>query len=215
MDNEHIVVSDQHLAPQQDSLLSRIFRSKKVLLVIGVLILAEVIWAGYTLTRPVTVADVVDSGVIGSPPTPGASITLTGPTTAKVGEAFKIDLNITSLSKTDAADVVITYDPKILEVVSTNGAPVVTGNVYPEYPVNLNDSISGKISVSGASGVSGSTFSGNGVLGSISFKPKIVGSTQIGVDFTKGLTTESNIVATTTGGDILEEVTGLELMVSQ
>lgn len=214
MNEEHIVISDQHLNPTPESFWRKLVGNKKLLVVVGALVVAELIWAGYTLTRPVTQVDLSQPG--SAPAEEGlgaASLALEGPSLVGVGEQFEVEIILTTPAKTDAADVVINYDPKLLELVPAGASPAQTGSIYSEYPVNLHEAAVGRISVSGAAGVE-SEFSGEGNFASLTFKAKTAGKTQVTIEFTNGSGSDSNVVDSKSGNDILGEVSNLEITIS-
>jgi len=129
------------------------------------------------------------------------------------GQVFSVNILVgTDNVETDAADVVLHYDPNYLEVVDalpdTAGIQVQPGTIYEAYPGNIVDSGSGIIKITGFSVLS--TFnsgSGTGVFATINFKAKqTVAGTAVNFDFTPGVTTDSNLAKHGTSEDILTSV---------
>lgn len=176
---------------------------------------AEVVWAGYTLSRPLpkNVPGPTGEPEINSQPTLGGSlagIALQGPSQASVGDTFKADIELSANSPSTGADVIIKYDPEVLQVVPSGTAAATAGKIFQSYPANTFDP-KGIITLSGTSVDKG--FSGQGVFASINFKAKDKGLTKIEFDFTPGLTTDSNVIEVSSGSDILKKVSNLELTI--
>lgn len=189
------------------------FITKKVVLGVFVLVIAgELIWAGWTLFKPQSnqAAPVLEAVEVADEPT---VIKLeSSDTQVKVGAKLTVSLQMVSNKKTDGADVIINYDPKALSVELVGKVPVILGDLYNEYPVNAVDPKLGKITVSGIStGESGTL--GNGLLGSIVFTAKQAGQTKVSVDFAAGVTTDSNVLQTGTGEDVLSSVENLDITI--
>lgn len=130
----------------------------------------------------------------------------------RVGEEIIVSINVdTAGKKTDGTDLVLNFDPKILE--ASSGA-IKKGSIYGEYPVAEVDSKYGVIKVSGVSKIGQDGFSGKGDLAILNFKAKAAGKTSLKIDFTAGRTTDSNIVETKTATDILGLVNNLDLTIT-
>ena len=128
-----------------------------------------------------------------------------------VKEVIPVKVKIESGGNTlGGADVIIKYDPKILE--ATQGA-IIRGAIFDEYPFVSLDSKTGLISISGISSI-GEGFKGaEGDFATITFKAKSKGATSLSVDFQKGSTADSNLVEKDASRDILETIGNLELNV--
>lgn len=104
---------------------------------------------------------------------------------------------------TNAADIIIDYDPAKVEVTQ-----IKTGTVYTDYFGNVVDNTSGVIRLTGASFVG--TFTSSGVFATIQFKPKSSNtSSSFNIRFTGASpynTLDSNIADTNTSNDILSSV---------
>ena len=192
-----------------------LIKYKKVLIIVAiVLIVAEVAWAVYTLTRPVTKEPATQpvSSLQVQPVASGsvASIILQGPTQAKIGDIFQVNIQLKANSLTDGTDLIIKFDPSILEVVQTNKKAITVGKIYQDYPVNVVDD-KGLIVVSGVTLNKG--LIDQGLFGTISFKAKGAGMAKISVDYTEKATTDSNVTESSTGTDILKSVINLELKI--
>jgi hypothetical protein len=215
MDQDHIVVSTQHQYEAQDSFIKRLFTNKKLLFVVGLVLALELAWAGYTLTRPVPPANFKASAPAEAEvltPT-SASLSLAGLTSVTVGQLFDVDVVITVPIETDATDVIITYDPTKLEVVTTGDQAAKIGTLYSNYPVNSADSTEGRIVLAGATDPGAKAFTGQGVFATLTFKAKARGETTLAFEYSKGSTIDSNIVDSKLGRDILDKVTNLTVKI--
>lgn len=179
---------------------------KIIFLILGMVIIAEVGFAAWVLTRPVT--------KVSSTPLPkieesaGRLILTAEKKIYKANEMIKVTIGQTGSKSVRGTDIVIKYDPKALE--ATSGA-FEKGTSYKEYSNLLVDSASGTIQISGFTAINERAVSGTGVFGALNFKAKQALKTQLTLDFTPGLTTDSNIVDAKSNQDILEKVFNLDL----
>ncbi|MBU1000744.1 cohesin domain-containing protein [Patescibacteria group bacterium] len=178
-----------------------------IFLILGLILLAELIYAIQVLTLPV-------------PPVEGrlpiqlkaGKILLNVPkNTYQINEVVPVAVNIdTGSQAVNGVDVIINYDPKILE--ATPGG-LLKGRIFEEYPNMTVDAGKGLIAVSGINN-SQDGFGGIGQFAAINFRAKIAGTTLLTIDFKgKGSTIDSNLVETGISKDILEQVVNLELVV--
>ncbi len=215
MDNQSLFINPNSNIPAP----KKWWQTKKVLFVIvGLIVLAEVLWSLYSLSKSspklVQKTEVQNNQQPSPAPKTPATMSLLGPSKVRLNEDFKVEVRL-SVPETsaDGVDLIIKYDPKLLDVVNLS-SPMTVGTIYPAYPVNSVDQALGEIIVSGTSSLDSNGFTGQGILGSISFKAKKLGQTSISLVFDKNSTQESNIVETKSGHDILEMVENLELSVS-
>lgn len=145
----------------------------------------------------------------------GGELSLTSNTTDyKVGDTVPVTVKVdTAGFPTLGTDVVIKYDPNLLELGSK--ASLVSGNAYPEYPASNFDQKNGIIVISGISALNGKEFSGLADFVTINFKAKAAGTANINFDFTPGGTADSNIiklgVENDPSVDILSKVSNLSV----
>lgn len=180
---------------------------KFIFLVLGLILLVELIYAIRVLTLPTP----LPAGRIPMQSQVG-KISLNAPKGAyRVNEVVSVNVNIdTGLQAIDGVDVIINYDPKVLEA-SSGG--LLKGSIFEEYPIMSADASKGLISISGISSLQNS-FKGTGQFATINFKAKVAGRTELTIDFKgKGSTVDSNLVEANTSKDILEQVVNLELIV--
>ncbi len=182
------------------------FGPKIIFGLIAVILIVEAIYAFKTFSKPLP------------PPLPkiqpisGGKIVLISPKKEyKTGEIVPVSVKVvTGGHSTQGTDLILKYDPAYFE--ATPGAAL-KGTTYPDYPNLSVDQKTGSIAISGIAGVSGKTFNGIDIFANIKLKAQKAGSTSLKVDFVKDLTTDSNIVDSTTGTDILEEVFNLDLII--
>lgn len=176
---------------------------KIIFIVVALVIVTEVVWAVYSLRKP---ASKIDQPELVAEKEVRAKLNFTGPQTATQGANFKVDVVLSTFKPTGGADLILKYDPKMLELVPNNKQAINLGKIYQEYPVNEVDSKEGKITLTGLTSLSSKGFVGEGLLLTINFKAKTKGSTKISFDFTKRSTTDSNISEEGSGVDLLDEV---------
>ncbi len=184
---------------------------RNIFIALGIIILLEVSWAAWILTKPIPPPTPVQTIVV-SPKKP-ATISLTASKTSlKVGEKVTVSINISSDKKTDGTDLLITYDPKLLSVETVGGTkqPVIAGTIYNDYPLNSVDEKLGRITVSAITDTKGGVLA-DGLFGSVVFVGKAAGNAQISLDFTPSSTADSNVTESGTGRDVLEKVNNLEM----
>lgn len=181
------------------------FNPKIVFIILGAVLLIEVLYAITVLSSPAPAAPEPTQ-------TRQVSISLSSPLSEfRVKDVVPVEVLLdTGSHDTEGTDLVLKFDPKILE--ATAGA-VVKGDIYLEYPQVRIDNKEGSIQISGISGLQGKSFRGKGVFASINFRAKAKGVSALTVSFTAGKTDDSNVVEVLSGNDILESVTDLTLTV--
>ena len=126
----------------------------------------------------------------------------------KVGGSFDVTINLdTDKGLTVGTDLIVSYDAKKLEVVDADltkpGVQIQAGSLYDTNPVNIEKA--GKIYLGAIASPGKKQFAGSGTLAVIKFKGKTAGQAGVTIDFTPGLTTDSN-VTTADSRDILAKV---------
>ncbi len=182
---------------------------KIVFIILGVIIFGELIYA----VRSLTVTSSPGTLPIFQPsPQSQNSVGKISLTVSKsdfsVNETVPVSVIIDTASNTvSGADLIIHYDPKVLD--ATAGG-VLKGKIFDEYPFVSVDPKKGLISISGISNLKNS-FKGKGEFALLNLRAKAVGKTSLLIDFKKGSTTNSNLVDAATSKNILEQVDNLEL----
>lgn len=195
------------------NMLQKFLTRRNLFILLGVVIVVEIVWAGWTLSKPASTPLPVTT-------TPQTKKSLTAislkadKTSIKVGDTVSVSVNISSDKLTVGTDLYISFDPKLFSVqtVGTDKAPLIVGNIYPSYPLNTLDLKSGKIAASGITQNPGGVLA-NGMFGTIVFKAKAAGQTKIIIDFTPSSTTDSNVTELSTAQDVLDKVDNLELTI--
>ncbi len=126
-----------------------------------------------------------------------------------VGDTVPVSVRIiTSGRATDSTDLILKYDPKVLDATTS---AIVQGKLYKEYVIKDVDNNAGVVRISAITPPNTEGFVGIGEFAVINFRAKKDGATQVSVDFTKGSTVDSNLVETGVAIDILDEVFNLNL----
>lgn len=126
-------------------------------------------------------------------------------TTAKLGQTFGVGIKVKiENGEATGVEAILTYDPNYLEVLDGDkeetGIQAIESGFFDEYLGNKVDNREGKIIVSGIN-MSGEKFS-EGVIGTIFFKAKKEGETEVNFLFAPGEKGESDVAAPG-GEDIL------------
>lgn len=193
------------------------FNTKIILAVLGLIVLVAIIlgvktlWqrsAGTNLTSSTN--ESISSGTVQE--TASGTISLESVSQEyKVGQVVPVTIKLNTGGRpTSGTDVVIKFNPNSLEA---TGSSIVTGTLYPDYPLTKADSALKTIRISGLSATAGTDFSGEGLFATINFKAKSAGTTPLILDFTPKATADSNILETAGGTDWLKEVNNLELVI--
>lgn len=184
---------------------------KVIFLVLGVAILIEAIYAVKVLTAPLPTPPTSKATTAVAPQLTGGSMSLSAnKTELKIGDTVSVAVLFNSGGHTlDGADLIVKFDPKVLEVFK-NG--LLKGQAFDEYPLLVVDQKAGLISISGINTVK-KDLKGTGVLANIVFTAKAKGQTNLTVNFEPNSTSDSNLVEAGTAKDILEKVYNLGLNV--
>lgn len=180
---------------------------KIIFVILGIIILAEVIYAVKVLNSPTPPPPARRSAVV----TSSGKISLNvSKRSYAVNEVVPVSVTLDSGGRNLAgADLIIQFDSKILE--ATPGS-LTKGSIFDEYPLLSVDMKKGLLSVSGINSLRNG-FKGVGQFVYVNFKAKAKGNTSLIIDFKKNSTSDSNLVETGTSKDVLEVVNNLELSV--
>lgn len=206
MDNVNIPVDPQ---PEKDK---KFFSVPKVIFVIlGLIVLVEIIYAVRTLTSNPSSPALPQSTAKPVVQLSEKKISLKIPKTIyQVNETVPVTVTLQTASEISGVDLIVRFDPKILEATP---AGLIKGSILDEYPLLSVDTKQGLIAISGVSSLGGKGFKGIGQFATINFKTKMSGKTSLTIDFKKGSTADSNLVDVNTSKDILEQVDNLEFEV--
>lgn len=205
MDNQNPTVYN---APQQPvSHEKKWFQPKYIFFfLIGVIIVEVIIGAKTLLTPPVQNKN---NNTLITAPKEAVLVLIPNKKVYKVGENVFVNIHFSSGDhKVVGTDAVLSYDPKVLEA---SKSAFTKGNVYKDYPLVKVDSKEGTIRVSGITQVNSPGFEGVGSFGTVAFKAKSAGSTELKLDFKEGVTSESNVTEAKTAKDVLGKVYNLKI----
>lgn len=185
----------------------KFFTPKIIFVILAAVVLVEVVFAIRTLSAPTPKA-VVKSKV----PLKSQVSLVSVKKEYIVKDVVPVSVMVeTGNHKTIGTDVIFHYDPKILE--ATSSAVIVKGKIYQDYPAAGIDSQTGTVTISGINSSSQPNFQGSGLLATINFRAKAAGQTTVTLDFTPDSTTDTNMVDSTSGEDVLESVENLSLTI--
>lgn len=184
------------------------FSPKIIFAILGIVVLIEVIYAARVLTSPTPPPPPTGGSKTSTQPSAGKISLITPKTNYQVAEEVPVSVMIDTGSHTiDGVDLIVRFDPKILE--ATSGG-LIKGTIMSEYPLMSLDAQAGLIAISGISSL-GNSFSGTGQFATLNLRAKAPGTTSLTIDFNKGSTTDSNLVVTATSEDILGSVSNVNL----
>lgn len=180
---------------------------KLIFLILAVVILVELFLGVKKLFVPTHL-----SPVISVKPISDAQLSLLSDKKSyKVGDKVIVNVKLsTSGHNVLGTDLILRFDPKILQAPST---AFTKGNIFADYPQINVDSKNGVIYVSGVSGLDKKYFNGIGFFGTITFQAQNAGKTSLNISFSKGATDDTNVFEPNTNEDILGKVYNLTLSV--
>lgn len=188
---------------------------KLIYFIIGFIILAEIIGGIYYLTRPVQNSRKNQEVSTSDTSTPSTDTSLSVLASGPIAQntEFTASLELQTKDPTDGTDVIVVYDPAFLTPMPAAANTIISpGSLYQDYPVN-NLVSPGRINFSAVIKPNTSGFSGKGILGTIRFKALKKGLTNIEIEYTPGSTSDSNIISTQTGSDILQRVENAKILI--
>ncbi len=179
---------------------------KLIFIILGVILVMELIMGLRSLTNSSTGSPLPTSRTL---PQKGTIILTTDKTQVKLGDTVTIKVEVNSPVGSDGVDVVTKFDSTLL---SANDSDIQPGTIFPLYPLAKVDP-AGFLRISGIATPGGARFSGKGTFATVNFKALKPGKALISVVFTPGRTTDSNIVSSVDGKQLLEGVGNLEVTV--
>lgn len=192
----------------KDFLSEWILSPRVVFVILGVLLVVELYLGAKTLLSPIKKPQTTP---LPQKLTQKATLTLsTELTNYLVGQEVLVKVILSTGSyQTDGTDVLIQFDPQVLEPADNFFEK---GTLYQDYPGVRKDQLKGTVSASGIT-VSSGGFKGTGVFGTFKFKAKKVGKSLVELKFTPSSTTDSNIIESNSAKDLLEEGSKVEVKV--
>jgi len=177
--------------------MNKTFNNKKALVFVAIsfVVVIELVWGSSYLKnvpQPTTITQAATGALLSFSPAQKV---------IKVGEEFDVELLLdTKGIKTSGTDVIVSYDPTVVEILDVR-----PGLLYQKNPLNEVAVARGKIGFSAVTEPP-KTFSGKGTLAYLKFKALRTGTATLEIEFTKGVTTDSNVVqAQSNGKDILDK----------
>lgn len=129
-----------------------------------------------------------------------------------LGEEIPLAVRIVTAGKsTDSTDLVLHYNPKLVQMLASKLA---LGSIYLDYPIADDDFATGTIRISGITPPGEEGFNGIGIFATIPFRTLNVGDASFSVEFAKDSTTDSNLVESGVPKDILSEVINQDVKIS-
>ncbi|MBI2011135.1 hypothetical protein HYS91_00025 [Candidatus Daviesbacteria bacterium] len=179
-----------------------------------IIIIGELIWGAWYLLQPIPKREDLKKVVNIVETKNTATISLSSDkTNYKVGENVTVNIEVESLEFTDGTDLILKYDPTKLRLEGNANTVFTKGNLYPEYLALKIDNSNGVFSVSGTSTPESKSEPGSD-FGTLKFKAITSGATTINIDFTPGVSTDSNVIDAKTSGDILDNALDLEVIIN-
>lgn len=221
MDDLNTQINDQLINKPSAGLRNLITGPKIIFVILGIILLGELVYAIRVLTQPAQVSPPPGTQA-GVQVTPGRISLVADKTIVSVKNTVSVSVVVdTGGHNINGADLIVHYDPKVLE--ATAGG-VIKGTIFDEYPSVTINPAQGLIAISGIDSSSNSYNSNDAIFkgpitpvvpfATLNLRAKASGKTQLTVDFKgKGSTTDSNLVEIGTARDILENVDNLELTV--
>lgn len=181
---------------------------KIIFMILGIIVLIEVIFVVRSLVAP-TAPPLQLENLVSTKTVAKISLTVLK-TSFRIEEVVPVAVVVDTGEKAvSGADLIVKFDPDILEVSSES---IVRGKIFDEYPLISVDTKKGLVAISGVSSLN-KIFKGTGQFALINFKAKIPGKTFLTIDFKKGSTTASNLVDAGTSQNVLDNVDNLELTI--
>ncbi len=176
-----------------------------VIVVFAIIVVGEVIFGIKTLSTPPPSIGKIQ-------PISGGKVILSSPILKyRVGDVATVAVRIDTGGHTiNGADIVLKYDPKVLDLTDKS---IKTGGVFAEFPLISVDNTQGLVRISGIASLNQPGFNGIGVLAQLSFTAKSAGNANLSIDFKPGVTTDSNLIETGSTQDIIDSVVNLNLTV--
>ncbi len=172
------------------------------------IIVIELIWGAWYLLQPLPTSN---NSI--TPSDQVATLSLSSDLEEiTVGQIFDVEIMVSTAGQSsNGVDLVLKYDPTMVEPVGSANDSFTPGDIYSEYLGYNLDSEKGIFRVSGISGISGSGFSGDGTFGVLQFRALGSGATEFSVEHQLGQTADSNVINSKTTQDLLVDVSNLEV----
>ena len=174
---------------------------RALMVVLMVVLVGEVIWGAWYLNKPQKKVEAEVVPIQETSEESGAMLFFGAEKTSlNLGKEYEVRVMVETLGKQiTGADAVIKFDPIYFTV-----KKIVTGKIFPEYPVAKIDKTKGLVEITGTIVAPDQMpFRGTGELATIIVQPLKAGESELAFDFISGMTNDSNLVERGTGEDIL------------
>lgn len=177
---------------------------KMLFFILGAILVYELVLGVRTLMQPIPkTSEITDIG--------GGKITLvTQSKDYKPGDEVPVTVGFsTGNFMTSGMDIVLRYNPKVLEIKEEN---FVKGTIFQEYPLFSIDNKNGIVYISGIMSP-GKSVRATGVFAQLKFKAISAGKAVFSLDYKPGRTDDSNIIFAKSTKDILKKVNTVQVNV--
>lgn len=182
---------------------------KLIFIFLAIVVILELLWVGRVLFTPTKKSKPDHIQQLGS----GSIILVSDKASYQTDEIIPVQIKLsTGGREADSIDIILRFDPKILEA---SNSSFEKGELYKDYPlIDISQNL-GIIKISAVALPDTYGFNGVGIFGKINFRAQTGGQTKIITDFKKGSTTDSNLIEAGTTKDILKEVFDLDLAIGE
>lgn len=196
-------------SPQPKSGMKFKFNPKIIYIVLIAIIFIEVVLAIKSLVSPIRTQALIEKP---QPLGNGRIVLESDKKVYQIGDEIEVNIKISTGGYTSAgSDVLLTYDPESVEL--TKNRFFQRGKIYQDYPGANFDPEKGSIFLSGITISNSGGFNGTDSFGKLFLRAKKTGNTVLKIEFSKGFTTDSNIIEIKSIGDVLGEVRNLDLRI--
>lgn len=193
--------------PQTKSGMKFKFNPKIIYIVLIAIILIEVVLVVRSFVSPTQPQALIEKP---QPLGSGRIVLESDKKVYQVGDEIEVNIKISTGGYTSAgSDILLTFDPSSIELEDTRFFE--RGKIYQDYPGANFDPEKGTIFLSGISISNQGGFNGTDTFGKVFLKAKRTGKTALKVEYSKDVTTDSNIIEIGSIADVLGEVNNLDL----
>ncbi len=188
-----------------------------VFIILSLIIVGELIWGAYYLTRPRPQIQTQKNLKLGFlPEKSSVEIALvSSDTSVSVGDNILVDVVVLgNVPDIVGLDLVLKYDKDRLNLEGSSLATFIRGSLFSEYLGESKQATDGIFRISGISSSPIPSIKGGKKFGSLNFKAIKSGQAKIQIDFVKGGTIDSNVLNQEAKGDVLDKVTNLEVKIN-
>lgn len=188
-----------------------------VFIILSLIIVGELIWGVYYLTRPRPQTPTQKNlNLSFLPEKSSVEIALVSPdTNVNVGDNVLVDIVVSgNVPDVVGVDLVLKYDKDFLSLEGSSLATFIRGSLFSEYLGESKQTTDGVFRISGITSSPIPSIKGGKKFGSLNFKAVKSGLAKIQIDFIKGGTVDTNVLNEDADGDVLDKVTNLEVKIN-